>query len=343
MSPKLIRTIPFLLVVAAACGTKPPAPLAEASLGGGAPELVPVRDSVVAGMVEAAGVAAPLQQATLSTRLMGAVTGVLVHEGDRVRAGQVLVRLDTRDLEAKGEQAQAGLRAAEAQAAEAERYAGRIRALYADSAAPKATLDAAESGVARAQAGLAQARGADKELAAVARYGELRAPFAGVVTRRWVDPGAFAAPGAPLITIEDGARLRVSVTTTPLLARTLKRGSVLEARIEDLPAVAVVEGVVPVQGGGLYIVNAIVGDVDGRFASGGAATLLLPSGSRRALLVPRAAIARQGDLTGVRVWQGERAELRWVRLGAVRGELVEVLSGLKGDESVVLPRIREGN
>lgn len=342
MFPKLIRAIPFLILVAA-CDSRPPAPLAEASLGDGALELVPVRDSVVPGLVAAAGVAAPLAQATLSTRLMGAVTAVLVHEGDRVRAGQLLVRLDTRDLDAKGAQAQAGLSAAEAQAAEAERYAVRIRALYADSAAPKAMLDAAETGVARAQAGLAQARGANAELAAVARYGELRAPFAGVVTRRWVDPGAFAAPGAPLITIEDGTRLRVSVTTTPLLARTLTRGRALEARIEDLPAVALVEGVVPVQGGGLYTVNAIVRNADGRLASGGAATLLLPSGARRALLVPRAAIARQGDLTGVRVWQNGGAELRWVRLGAERGDLVEVLSGLQGGESVVLPRITEGN
>jgi len=345
MYPKSIRTVPILLMVAAACGTRP-APLAEASLGGGgtgASNLVPVRDSLVAEMVEAAGVAAPFLQATLSTRLMGAVTTVLVHEGDRVRAGQVLVRLDTRDLQAKGEQAQAGLRAAEAEAAEAQRYAVRIRALYADSAAPRAILDAAETGLARAQAGLAQARGADNELAAVAHYGELRAPFAGVVTRRWVDPGAFAAPGAPLITMEDAARLRVSVTTTPLLARTLHAGTMLEARIEDLPAIALVEGVVPVQGGGLYTVNAIVRDADGRFASGGAATLLLPSGSRLALLVPRAAIARQGDLTGVWAWQGERAELRWVRLGAERGDLVEVLSGLRSDEMIVLPRITEGN
>ena len=143
--------------------------------------------------------------------------------------------------------------------------------------------------------------------------------------------------------MEDASRLRVSVTTTPLLARTLHAGTLLEARIEDLPAIAVVEGVVPVQGGGLYTVNAIVRDADGRFASGGAATLLLPSGSRLALLVPRAAIARQGDLTGIRVWQGEGAELRWVRLGAERGDLVDVLSGLKGDEMIALPHITEGN
>lgn len=339
----MMRTFPILLAGVAACGPQAGAPAAHASLGGGRPELAPVTDSVIPATIEGSGVATPILQATLSTRLMGAVTEVLVHEGDRVRAGQVLLRLDTRDLEARATQAQAGLAAAEAQADEAERYALRIRALYADSAAPKALLDGAEAGLARARAGVAAARGAGTELAAVTRYGALRAPFAGVVTRRWADPGAFAAPGAPLITMEDATRLRITVTTTPVVAGALKRGDRVEARIEDLPAVAEVEGVIPVQGGGLYTVNAIVRAADGRFPSGGAATLLLPTGTRRALFVPTAAIARQGDLTGVRVWTGERSELRWVRLGAERGDLVEVLSGLQGDESVALPRVTEGS
>lgn len=341
MSFTMIRTMPLLLAGACALGADtPPARPSNSAPG---PELVTVRDSVVASTIEATGVAAPQAQSTLSTRLMGAVTAVLVHEGDRVRAGQVLVRLDTRDLEARATQAQAGLAAAEAQADEAERYAVRIRALYADSAAPKALLDGAEAGLARARAGVAAAQGAGTELAAVTRYGAIRAPFDGEVTRRWVDPGAFAAPGAPLVTIEDARRLRITVTTTPVIARTLRPGTALEARIEDLPAVAVIEGVVPVMGGGLYTVNAIVQDPDHRFPSGGAATLLLPAGERHGLFVPLAAIARQGDLTGVRVWSNHRAELRWVRLGAERGDLVEVLAGLQGDESVVLTRVAEGS
>lgn len=340
MSRSMIRTLP--LVFAAACALGADTPEGHAPKNEARPTLAAVQDSLVPSTIDASGVAAPMAQATLSTRLMGAVTEVLVHEGDRVRAGQVLLRLDTRDLEARATQAQAGLAAAEAQADEAERYAVRIRALYADSAAPKALLDGAEAGLARARAGVAAARGAGTELAAVTQYGALRAPFAGVVTRRWADPGAFAAPGAPLITMEDATRLRITVATTPVVAGALKRGDRVEARIEDLPAVAEVEGVIPVQGGGLYQINAIVRAADGRFPSGGAATLLLPTGMRRVLLVPTAAIVRQGDLTGVRVWTGERSELRWVRLGAERGDLVEVLSGLQGDESVALPRVTEG-
>src|SRR5512138_1096023 len=250
--PSTILTAAALL--AAGCSRPAPSPT-PLSLGvspletAPAPETVTAVDTVIAATVEAAGIAAPVEQATLSTRLMGTVTDVLVREGDVVRRGELLVRLDTRDLTAKDDQARAGLAAAVARADEAERYAVRIRALYADSAAPKALLDGAESGLAQAQAGLAQARGAQRELAAVADYGAVRAPFDGVVTRRFVDAGAFAAPGTPLVTVQDGRTLRISVTTTPDLARGIAPGRMIETRIERDPAAARVEGVVPAPGG----------------------------------------------------------------------------------------------
>jgi RND family efflux transporter MFP subunit len=329
-------------ILSAGCTRAESSP-APVSLAGSSLETVTAVDTVIAAAVEAAGVAAPLQQATLSTRLMGTVTEVLVREGDVVRRGELLVRLDTRDLTAKDDQVRAGLAAAVSRADEAERYAVRIRALYADSAAPRALLDGAEAGLAQAQAALAQARGAQRELAAVAGYGAVRAPFDGIVSRRFVDPGAFAAPGAPLVTVEDGRTLRISVTTTPDLARGIARGRMIETRIEDAPAAAMVEGVVPAPGGALYTINALVSDRDGRYASGGAAVLLVPRGTRHAVFAPQATIARQGDLTGVRVLEAGRPILRWVRLGAAQGDRVEVLSGLQGGERLVVTRTSEGS
>ena len=76
--------------------------------------LYTVRDTLVMATFDATGVAAPLQQATLSTKLMGTVTQVLVKEGDVVGAGQLLVRIDARDLNAKGAQAAASLAEADA-------------------------------------------------------------------------------------------------------------------------------------------------------------------------------------------------------------------------------------
>ncbi|MGH7615623.1 MAG: efflux RND transporter periplasmic adaptor subunit, partial [Gemmatimonadaceae bacterium] len=123
-----------------------------------------VHDTVISTTFDAAGVAEPLRQASLSTKLMGTVTEVLVAEGDGVSAGQPLVRIDARDLAAKEMQLAASIAEAEAVHRDAETQATRMRALYADSAATRAQLDAAETGLARAEAGVRSARAAADEL-----------------------------------------------------------------------------------------------------------------------------------------------------------------------------------
>jgi RND family efflux transporter MFP subunit len=297
-------------------------------------------DTVVAAHFEASGTAQPLAEATLSTKLMGSITAVLVAEGATVSAGTPLVRIDAADLDAKDAQVAAGIAAAEAAFQEATAQAVRVRAMYADSAAPKAQLDAVEAGLARAKAGLAAARGSQSEVAAARNYGVIRAPFAGVVTRRFVDVGDFAAPGAPLMTVQDISRLRVVASVPASFATSIRRGTTLRVRIEGADARAVVEGTVP-SAGAMYTVNAIVSNPGGRLPSGGAAALDVPTGgSDRMFLVPNAAVIREGDLTGVRVMRGGRPELRWVRVGAPTGDRTPVLSGLARGDSVAVPAAR---
>ena len=77
-----------------------------------------VRDTIMTAVFDAAGVARPVSEATLSTKLMGEVREVAVREGDRVTAGQVLVRIDASDLEAKEAQVDASIREAEAMVAQ---------------------------------------------------------------------------------------------------------------------------------------------------------------------------------------------------------------------------------
>ena len=88
---------------------------------------------------------------------------------------------------------------------DARTQAERFRALYADSAATRYQLEQVETGLARAEAGLQTARASRAELDAVGAYAEIRAPFSGVVTRRFVDPGAFVAPGAPILEVQDAS------------------------------------------------------------------------------------------------------------------------------------------
>ncbi|HEX5631617.1 MAG TPA: efflux RND transporter periplasmic adaptor subunit, partial [Gemmatimonadales bacterium] len=196
-APRAALLAVTVLATAAACASPPETPEAEAAPVRSAGMVYVVRDTTIAATFQAAGTAQPLQQATLSTKLMATVSSVLVKEGDVVAPGQVLLRLDARDLVAKRSQVDASIADAEAMVREATTQANRMRALYADSAATRSQLDAAETGLSRAEAGLRGATGAAAELDAVSSYATVRAPFAGVVTRRFVDPGAFATPGAP--------------------------------------------------------------------------------------------------------------------------------------------------
>jgi RND family efflux transporter MFP subunit len=282
------------------------------------------------------GSAEPFAAAVLSTKLAGTVTSVLVREGDRVAAGRILARIDVRDLAAKQEQVTASIAAAEASHREAELQATRLRALFADSAATRAQLDAAEAGLARAVAGLSAARAAQAELGAVQDYGEIRAPFDGVVVARLVDPGAFAAPGVPLLRVEDASRLRVAAAVVPDVAARVRRGDSLRLTIEGRDASGIVEGVVPVAGAGLYTINVVVPNARGAFLAGSAARLAVPVGETHGILVPRQHVFTQGDLTGVRVRSGGRTTTRWIRVGRTHGELVEVLSGISAGDTLVV-------
>ena len=324
------------LLVATSCSTSTP-DVAQAEPPRVAGTTYVVKDTTIQASFEASGIAAPVRQATLSTKLMGTVLSVQVLEGDAVAAGQPLVRIDARDLAAKEGQVAAAIAETEAVHRAAGSQAGRIRALYADSAATKAQLDAAETGLARAEAGVRTARAAAAELGAVSAYAVIRAPFAGIVTRRFVDPGAFAAPGAPLIVIQDGRQLRITANATPEMVRGIRRGQRIDALIEGRPVDAVVEGVVPSTAGNLFAINALVANPGGTILPGSTATLRLPLGTRAGIVVPSIAVVREGDLTGVTLRTPDGDRTRWVRLGGIDGTMTEVSAGLSAGDIVVVP------
>jgi RND family efflux transporter MFP subunit len=346
MTTKTSRRVPALLMaglsagalVLGACGGEPKrderASAVPARVSG---TTLTLSDTTIATTFDASGVAEPMQQAMVSTKLMGTVIAVPVHEGDVVRAGQLLAEIDARDLSAKAAQVSASIADAEAMHKEAAAHAARFTALYNDSAATKAQYDAAMTGLARAEAGLRAAKAGAGELDAVRSYATVRAPFSGIVTMRHADPGTFAAPGAPLVTVQDVSSLRLSVAAPSNAVRGLMRGTTLTATIDGQPVTATVEGVVPASAGNLFTVNALVRNRDGTLRTGSAATVSLPLGTTTGLLVPVSALVRDGDLAGVIVRANGTDDRRWVRLGTVTATHAEVVSGLKAGETIVIP------
>lgn len=342
MSFGLIAGTSALLLLAAGCSSSTPdaAPAAPPRIAGTA---YTVKDSSILATFDASGIATPVQQSTLSSKLMGTVLTVSVHEGDVVALGQALLRIDARELVAKEGQVAASITGAEAMHREATLQAGRIRALYADSAATKSQLDAAETSLARAESGVRAARAASDELGAVSAYAVVRAPFAGTITRRFVDPGAFASPGAPLITIQDGRRLRISANATPDVAARVHRGQHVQAVVENRTVDAIVEGVVPATAGNLYTINALVANPAGSILPGSAATLRLSLGVRSGLLIPTAALVREGDLVGVMLRTATGDRTRWIQASGSYGAMTEVIAGLRAGDVVVVPVASAGN
>lgn len=323
-----------LLAVLGALGCASAAP-EERPTRAAAVEDVPairVSPTEATGRYRAAGTVRAARRAEVATRLMGRVESVLVRAGDRVHRGQLLLRVEPASLTATGQQAAAGLDQAAATLRRTER-------LYADSAAPLVQLEAARTAHAQAQA---QARAIQADLA----YAELRAPFAGVVAARMVDPGDQTAPGQPLLVIEDRTARQIVTSVPAEVGEQLRAGqtAAVEIGAGGRRVTARIEAVVPgadPQSPTLEV--RLSGPAD--LAPGLAAVAELPAGSRSGLEVPAGALTRRGQLEGVYLFAPDTTlRLRWIRTGRERDSTVEVLSGLLPGDIVALDasRARDG-
>ncbi|QTD44155.1 efflux RND transporter periplasmic adaptor subunit [Ottowia testudinis] len=306
--------------------------------------------SVPVGAVHAAATASyegsveAVRQAVLAAQVPGNVVELHVKAGDRVRAGQLLLRIDARAAEQGAAASAAQVAAARATLEVAAQEVARKRQLYAKNYIAKAALDQAEGQYRAAQAQVnaqtAQARAAQTQ----AGFHAVRAPFDGVVSAVTIERGDMAMPGRPLLTVYDPAALRVTAAVPSAALRGNVQGvrltlatqaeSVAPTRVQVLPTVDAASLTQQVRAD---LPAALAGVVPGQFARlslpGAGAAL---SGAPQRLFVPAPAIVRRAEMTGVYVLdeQGQPL-LRQVRLGLAQGDQVEVLSGLSAGERVV--------
>ena len=274
-----------------------------------------------------------VRRATIATRVAATVTAVRVREGDRVRQGDVLVSLSDGDV-------RGNLAAAEAALAAAAAHERRIRDLTAQRAATASELELASSQRAQAEAAVAGAR-------ATLGYTQLRAPFSGTVQARRVEPGDLVGPGQPIVELE-GDALELVASLSDGEVRGIAVGSVLRFDAGSARGDAVVKALA--RGGDPLShrrgLRAEVQSVEGELRSGAFARLRVPvaAGTAGETWLPRTALVARGDLTGVFVASGGRAELRWISVGEQAGELVAVRAGIRPGEVVIdaPPALRDG-
>jgi RND family efflux transporter MFP subunit len=173
-------------------------------------------------------------------------------------------------------------------------------------------------------------------------YLAITAPSDGIIARKMIEEGDMASPGMPLVILENTDLMKVVAHVGEKDVAAIRAGAPVTVDVTSLEGAVfetTLDRVVPAANPGsrTYDIEAHVDNADGRLKSGMFARVSVPVGERPAVLVPAEAVFRRGQLTGVWVVGTEgRAHLRWIRVGHRHGEAVEVLSGLDGDETVVL-------
>ncbi len=330
-----------VVALMAACGSEP------ASTGGASlPALATFTVEPDAGGASRAwdGVVEAVQQAELAAQTAGRVTRVNVDINDRVAAGDILLRLTAVEQEAGANSARAQLRAAEAAVAEATANYRRHELLARDQFVSRAQVDLVRAARDTAVAARDAARAQLSQAAQQTEYTVVRAPFAGVVSARRVEPGESVAPGQSLLAIHAPGALRIQVQVPQSDAAAIRaagRAKVLLADGRKLDAAEV--AVYPAADPATHSVGVRVTlpELDDAPTPGVTAKVVFPvarSEGTTPVRIPRTAIAQRGELSGVYVVAGERLVLRQLRLGRRSGDSVEVLAGLKqGDEVVSDP------
>ncbi len=327
--------------------------LALSACGGGeeaanAPPLPPLKTITVAADGGNAargwdGVVEAVRQADLTAQTAGRVTQVLADVNSSVAAGSVLVRLSAVEQQAGANTARAQLRAAEAQAAEAEQNYRRFAALAGGQYVSRAQVDNARAARDAAAAARDAARAQVAQAAQQADYTVVRAPYAGVVARRLVELGESVAPGQPLMTVYAPGALRIEVQVPQTQADAIRASgttSILlaDGRVVEPRSVTVF----PTADAATHSVGVRLElpDIDRAPAPGTTAKVSFPRVADPAakvvgdLRIPASALVQRGELTAAYVVDGQQVLLRQVRLGRRDGDAVAVLAGLKPGERV---------
>ena len=315
----------------------------------------------------------------IASKLTGTILQVPVQPGDRVKAGQLLASIDSREAEAMIGKAEAGKNEAEMALQETESQIAAARShlelseatlkryeklrekksvtpqefeeVRTRQQAASASLEALQARKQQVLARIKQAESENRNIYALHSYAELRAPFDGVVTQKHLEAGSLATPGVAVVTVEETGRYRLEVPIEESRLPALQVGQKLEVRV---PAV----GDTPMRGlvreieaaadpaSRTYLVKVEL-PVSPQLRSGMYGEALLAGGSPEALWIEGRSVVRRGQIEAVYVVeQGNAARLRLLSLGKTSSNQVEVLAGLQSTEAYVLnppPDLKDGS
>ena len=328
------------------CGTSSAAPLVEDA---GPPPVNVTTAKVALGAVPKylalTGQLKSGRETDLAANASGRVTGTKVERGTEVKAGEVLATLDVRAAALSASEAKAYADTAAATAASNQTECARVRTLVASGALGKAEQDRMEAQCKTSTLAVDAAQARSQLAAQNVGDGMIRAPFAGVVTERYVDVGEFVRQDSKVVTLVDLSALRLELTVPEANIAAATRGAKLSFTVAGYPDKAF--------GGTLKFVSASVraatrdvvaeatlDDPGPILRPGMFASVRLGAGEERLPVVPKAALLTRDGKSSAFIVKDGRLEQRVVQTGEVLGSDVAVMRGLAENEDLVVP-VRE--
>lgn len=303
--------------------------------------------------LEVVGTVKARTSAVVSARVAGTVSVLHVHEGDRVKKGQVLGKIDSQEniAQASGaaaavDEARRGLDEAIARRKLADATYGRYKRLYDEQALTRQEFetrqterDLAHQAVARAEARLKQVQEASRAAGTIADYTRLVAPVNGIVTAKPAALGATVFPGQQLMTIEDEGSYMLELAVPESYTKTIRTGSRIQVAIDAVGKQfqGRVSDVVPASdpGSHTFVAKIPVNGAGIRTGQFGRGRIVL-AGTVKGVRVPKAAVFERGALTAVwAVGSDNIIRMRIVKIGKSSGDAIEVLSGLADGDRIV--------
>ncbi len=277
----------------------------------------------------------------VSAKIQAAIQEINVQAGDSVAEGQVLVRLDDRDLKARLEEARQAVVAAEANLQNLEKDLKRYKDLVGQGAVTQQEYDGIQSRHTIAQADVSRGRESVKAAETMLSYTVIKAPIRGKIVDKYAQAGDLTSPGRPLLAIYDPTALRLEAAVPEALAADLTIGSELDVKLETLNRTVKgsIEEIVPQAEAASrsVLVKVQVPELPGVY-EGMFGRLQIPSRERARYCAPKSAIRQVGQLAMAEVVHKDNTlERRMVKLGEHSNYgRVEVLSGLEDGDRVVL-------
>jgi RND family efflux transporter MFP subunit len=297
--------------------------------------------------ISASGKIEAVQNADLSTRMMGYVNNVYVKVGQKVNKGQLLLSINSTDITAKKAQVTASITEATVAYNNAKKDFDRYTSLYKEKSVSQKEMDDITANYQMAKARLDAATQMKNQVNSQLSYANITAPFSGVITAKYINKGDMANPGMPLISIETPGKYQV-ITLIPESEITAihpkEKVTVLIKSTNEIINGTVAEVSSSANNtGGQYMVKVLLDKSATKILSGMYTSVQFPiktdktTNASNAILISKKALVHKGQLTGIYTVSDDNvAILRWLRIGKTYGENVEVLSGLNAEENYIV-------